>query len=177
MNHYVTILDESQHSEVSAEDEPPSWIDACYNTVAVSKALGSRPLAFTILYLNSAAAQNLNLQFRHKDYPTNVLSFPAELPSFIISLEDGFTLGDIVICPEVVASEASAQLKSFHSHLSHLQLHGLLHLLGFDHQCETDASLMEALETKILATASIKNPYSYLTSDANFLKTSSRQKV
>ncbi len=93
--------------------------------------------------------QNLNREYRGKDKPTNVLSFPQDPPM----------LGDIVMACETVAREAAEQDKSFDAHLSHLVIHGLLHLLGHDHEEDAEAEEMEALEIEILGQMSIKNPY------------------
>ncbi len=108
-----------------------------------------------IRIVNEAEIQTLNKAYRGKDQPTNVLSFPSDLPIEI----DEAILGDVVICTSVVASEAIAQNKTFERHLTHMAIHGTLHLLGFDHIEESDANEMEALEVKILETLGIKNPY------------------
>lgn len=97
---------------------------------------------------------SLNQQFRDKDSATNVLSFPDTLPHEISP-----SLGDIVICIDVVKREAIQQNKSFEHHLTHIILHGILHLLGYDHIKEDDATEMERLETAILHKLNISNPY------------------
>jgi len=97
----------------------------------------------------------LNLTYRGKDYATNVLSFPAELPEFIgIPL-----LGDIVICAPVVEAEANDQGKDAVAHWAHMVVHGVLHLLGYDHDQIARAELMEARERKILAQLGFDDPY------------------
>ncbi|MBL8543766.1 MAG: rRNA maturation RNase YbeY [Hyphomonadaceae bacterium] len=97
----------------------------------------------------------LNKQFRGKDGPTNVLSFPpaADEPS-----EPGF-LGDIAMAAETIAVEADFQGKSFDNHAAHIAVHGFLHLLGYDHLNEADAAVMEAKEIAILAALGIEDPY------------------
>ncbi len=100
--------------------------------------------------------RTLNHTFRHKDYVTNVLSFPFDNP--LPWVKDTF-LGDIVICPQVVQHEADVQHKQYSDHMTHLVVHGTLHLLGFDHEIEADAEDMESLEIKILASLKIQNPY------------------
>ncbi|SFV84272.1 Metal-dependent hydrolase YbeY, involved in rRNA and/or ribosome maturation and assembly [hydrothermal vent metagenome] len=99
--------------------------------------------------------QSLNKTYRHQDKPTNVLSFPSDLPIEI----DESILGDVVICTDVVASEAKAQNKTFEHHLIHMAIHGTLHLLGYDHVEESDANKMESLEIEILEKIEISNPY------------------
>ena len=105
-------------------------------------------------------SQALNLQYRGKDKPTNVLSFPSDIPSEILPMLDARPLGDLVICIPVVLDEASAQQKTAQQHFEHLVVHGLLHLLGYDHELgEQQAEQMEALEIAILAKLGIHNPY------------------
>lgn len=108
-----------------------------------------------IRVVDEAEIQDLNKRYRDKDRPTNVLSFPSDLPIEI----DESILGDVVICTSVVTNEAAAQNKTFENHLTHMAIHGTLHLLGFDHIEESDANEMEALEIKILEKIKIDNPY------------------
>lgn len=97
----------------------------------------------------------LNKTYRKQNKTTNVLSFPSNLPIEI----DEEILGDIVICPEIIIQEAKEQDKSFHDHLLHIIVHGLLHLLGYNHIDDMDAQKMQNLEVKILKTINISNPY------------------
>lgn len=97
----------------------------------------------------------LNRHYRGKDYPTNVLSFPADLPEGVRLP----ILGDIVLCAPVVAREAREQGKALNAHYAHLTVHGVLHLLGFDHEDEREACAMELLERQILANLGIGDPY------------------
>ena len=97
----------------------------------------------------------LNRHYRGRDYATNVLSFPAELPEGVrLPL-----LGDIVICAPVVAREAKEQKKALADHWAHLTVHGTLHLLGWDHEDAREAECMEQLEREILAEMGIEDPY------------------
>ena len=98
----------------------------------------------------------LNGQYLGKDYPTNVLSFP-----FDDSDKPSVPLGNLAICWSVLERESLDQGKSLLDHLAHLFLHGVLHLLNFDHQTESSAEQMEAIEIKTLATMQIDNPYQY----------------
>lgn len=92
----------------------------------------------------------LNRDFRNKDKSTDVLSFPLEEPGM---------LGDVILAYETIEKDAQSQNKSLQDHTLHLILHGILHLLGYDHETEDDATIMEALEIKILMPFGIKNPY------------------
>ncbi len=101
-------------------------------------------------------ARALNKQYRGKDYATNILSFPCEP----LAGEKTGLLGDLVMCPAVVAREAVEQGKPLRHHYAHLTVHGVLHLLGYDHETEPEAARMEALEIRILAGLDIPDPYS-----------------
>ena len=107
----------------------------------------------SLLLGDDAAIAGLNVQFRGKDGPTNVLSFPPAPES-----EAGF-LGDIALASETIAREAASQGKSFEAHAAHLVVHGFLHLLGYDHENEQDAEAMEAREREILKTLGVADPY------------------
>jgi probable rRNA maturation factor len=97
----------------------------------------------------------LNARYRGKDYATNVLAFPAELPPGV----DVALLGDIVVCAPVVRREAAEQSKPVRAHWAHLLVHGTLHLLGHDHERPRAAAAMEALERRVLATLGFPDPY------------------
>ena len=102
-------------------------------------------------------SRQLNARYRHQNKATNVLSFPADLPE-----EVGLALlGDIIICAPIVAEEARDQHKTVEAHWAHLTVHGILHLLGHDHQAEEEASEMESLETRILQSLGFPGPYDY----------------
>ncbi|MEW6691512.1 MAG: rRNA maturation RNase YbeY [Pseudomonadota bacterium] len=121
----------------------------------VREALGERATGLTLRLTDAAEMASLNQQYRGKAYATNVLSFPLEFP-----LESGIPyIGDIVICPEVVAREAAEQGKPLEAHYAHLTVHGVLHLLGYDHETEEEAVEMETLETHILARLGYPDPY------------------
>lgn len=105
--------------------------------------------------MNSEESQSLNSQYRGKDKPTNVLSFPFEVPDGI-ELD---LLGDLIICADVVEKEAQEQDKPLLHHWAHMVIHGTLHLLGYDHISDDEAEEMEALEIKLLAHLSIPDPY------------------
>ena len=109
----------------------------------------------TLRLVDETESQALNHQYRGKDKPTNVLSFPFEAPA-------GITVplaGDLVICAPVVAREATEQKKTAEAHWAHMVIHGLLHLQGYDHIEDNGAGVMEALETRLLAKLGFSNPY------------------
>mgnify|MGYP000380349495 CR=1 FL=1 len=116
---------------------------------------GEDPSEVTIRIVGTDEGQALNFQYRGRDYPTNVLSFPFEAPP-------GITVplaGDLVICAPVVAREAAEQNKTPEEHWAHMIIHGMLHLQGYDHIEDADAEVMEALEIRLLADLGYNNPY------------------
>lgn len=126
------------------------WVAA-----ALAGAGRTRNTELSIRIVDLGEGRELNRRYRDKDYATNVLSFPVELPDGV----EVPLIGDLVICAPVVAREAAAQGKPDRHHWAHLTVHGTLHLLGFDHIVEEDAEHMEALERRILATLDIPDPY------------------
>ncbi|MFM7397248.1 MAG: rRNA maturation RNase YbeY [Gammaproteobacteria bacterium] len=107
--------------------------------------------------VGAAEGRRLNLLWRGRDYPTNVLSFPA--PSGTRGGRAARSLGDIVICAPIVVREARQQDKDVDHHWAHLVVHGVLHLLGYDHEREHDAERMERRERRVLAEFGIPDPY------------------
>ena len=112
-------------------------------------------IELNIVLFDQAAARDMNRQYRGQNHATNVLSFPYEpLPG-----EKTGLLGDLVMCPPVIVREAKSQGKPLRHHYAHLTIHGLLHLLGYDHENPADAAGMERLEIRILANLGIPDPY------------------
>ncbi|MDQ2694089.1 MAG: rRNA maturation RNase YbeY [Pseudomonadota bacterium] len=109
----------------------------------------------TVRIVDAGESAALNETYRRKAGPTNVLSFPFAAPPGVKSR----LLGDIVLCAPLVAAEAAAQGKTAEAHWAHLVVHGVLHLLGYDHQHDTEAAAMEAEETRILAGLGYPDPY------------------
>lgn len=110
----------------------------------------------TIRLVDEAEGRELNHTWRHKDYATNVLSFPADVPDDLLDIP---LLGDLVICVPVVEREAIEQGKALEAHWAHLVIHGCLHLLGYDHIDDEEAEEMEALERLLLAELGHPDPY------------------
>jgi len=142
---------------IEVEVEDAAWTAALPDVAAVTERAGTAALGtvegdVVVLLTDDAAVQDLNARFRDRDRPTNVLSFPAAESA-------APHLGDLVLAYGVCASEAEAQGKSLADHLSHLTVHGVLHLLGRDHEVEVEAEEMEAEERSILATLGVADPY------------------
>ena len=129
---------------------------AAFQTWVAAAANGRRPaVEVSIRVVDAVEGQALNLRYRHKDYPTNVLSFPAELPAGV----DVPLIGDLVLCAPVVAKEAHDQGKTLDQHYAHLTVHGVLHLLGYHHETVAEARAMEAIEVQVLDSLGIPDPY------------------
>ena len=154
-------LDINNELEASVIELPCSeqfqlWLETAlsfaHNTGLKTK---NSELEISLSLVSIEQIQHLNAEYRHKNKPTNVLSFPTDFPEELcIGL-----LGDIIICAEVVKAEAKAQNKDLFAHWAHMSIHGCLHLLGFDHIEEQEAEAMEALEVRILQDLGIENPY------------------
>ncbi|MFT4519164.1 MAG: putative rRNA maturation factor [Halioglobus sp.] len=135
---------------VPDESEIRRWITAAAATQATSKHL-----EISVRMVGTDEMTTLNETYRGKTGPTNVLSFPATLPDELHHP----LLGDIVICAPVVVAEAKQQGKDLEAHWAHMAVHGTLHLFGYDHLEEEEASNMEALESTILSSLNYSCPY------------------
>lgn len=145
----------------NGDDHPPPeqfkrWVEA-----AIGERLTSAELSLRLVTEEEITL--LNSTYRGQSKATNVLSFPAHLPE-CVELE---LLGDLAICPAVVAREAEQQNKPLLCHWAHMVIHGTLHLLGYDHIDDSDAQIMEALEINILNSLGIDNPYSIALNPCN----------
>lgn len=116
-------------------------------------------IALSISLVSNPQIQKINHNFRGKNKPTDILSFPFTDPESIRQTQGFLYLGDIILSLEIPRKEAINSEKTFHDHLTHLLLHSILHLIGFDHEKPAEANKMEALEIKILKKLNIKNPY------------------
>lgn len=146
---------------IEIEVEDAAWTAALPEAAAVAEraataALGAVAGDVVVLLTGDEAVRDLNARFRDKDRPTNVLSFPAAEMTFPGQAPH---LGDLVLAFGVCAAEAEAQGKTLADHLSHLTVHGVLHLLGRDHENEAEADEMEAEERDILASLGVADPY------------------
>jgi probable rRNA maturation factor len=140
--------------------ESPQWSDLPEAPAAVRKAIAAAAREISspggevaVMLTSDAALRRLNRKWRRIDKPTNVLSFPASASAA------KRMLGDIAIAYETLARESRKEGKKILHHLSHLAVHGFLHLMGYDHQTDSDAATMEQLESEILARLRIPDPY------------------
>ncbi|WP_235603181.1 rRNA maturation RNase YbeY [Piscirickettsia litoralis] len=141
--------DDASLKDLPSEEKMTSWIKQVLQKNQRNQA------ELCVRIVAEGEIQDLNATYRQKNKPTNVLSFPAELPEEIKSP----LLGDIVICKAIVEQEAVVQEKSLEAHWAHMLVHGVLHLLGFDHIDDKEAEAMEALEIDILMQLGYSNPY------------------
>lgn len=142
----------SSLSTVPSEQQCQQWLEQFLPEFQADAEL-------TVRIVDEDESQQLNHDYRGKDKPTNVLSFPFEVPEHLPEEIEFPLLGDLVICAQVVETEAKEQNKSLNAHWAHMLLHGSLHLLGYDHIEDNEADEMENLEIKILQKMGFPNPY------------------
>lgn len=148
VEHFLDIQIASTSSQLPAATSLQLWVQtalASFNT----------PFELVLRVVDIAEMSELNAQYRHKSGPTNILSFPFEAPEGI----DSNHLGDLVVCAPVVEREATEQGKALLDHWAHITIHGVLHLLGYDHIDDSEAEEMENLEITLLHQLQINNPY------------------
>ena len=148
LNEELVLLHNATNFSIPTCQQFESWI------ALVCQQL-NQSFQISIEIVDCETSQYLNKTYRGKDKATNVLSFPLELPEVV----DEKLLGDLAICAEIVESEALQQNKTSIDHWTHLTIHGVLHLLGYNHINNNDAEIMENLEIKLLAQLGIDNPY------------------
>lgn len=148
---FVDIQIATEARNIPDESMITSWVSAALPP-------GQQDSELTIRIVSPAESEALNGRYRNKHKPTNVLSFPSDLPDEI----DIPLLGDLVICAAVVESEAKTQGKTLEAHWAHMVIHGTLHLLGYDHIDDSEAEVMEARETELLCVLGYPAPYEHL---------------
>ena len=144
-------------SNLPAAADIEKWLEI---TISESAAAAPPVVELSVRIVDEDEIRELNNTYRHKDRSTNVLAFPAgldELPG--LPQDSPRLLGDLVACAPVVAREARQQGKDESAHWCHMLVHGMLHLLGYDHETDAEAEKMEALEVRILAVCGLENPY------------------
>jgi probable rRNA maturation factor len=146
----LTVIHDEKKHDVPDDAQFQQWANSIsdFNDAAGTVA---------IKVVGSDEMQSLNKQFRGKDKPTNVLSFPFE--SFDDIAMETAILGDIALCADVIETEAKAQHKTLEAHYAHMTIHGILHLLGYDHIEDNEAKRMEALEISCLEKLGYTDPY------------------
>tara|TARA_R110000868_G_scaffold8205_9_gene42901 strand:+ start:82991 stop:83446 length:456 start_codon:yes stop_codon:yes gene_type:complete len=149
MSYIVDLQLATESDSLPAQTQFDLWV-----TTALTEHIEQGEL--TIRIVDAAESQQLNHDYRQKDKPTNVLSFPFDSTNVELDVP---LLGDLVICAPVVVTEAQQQNKDLTAHWAHLTIHGCLHLLGFDHQADDQAEAMEAIEVSLLAQLGYDSPY------------------
>jgi len=162
----VSLLDPiwespSLRPEFKAEDA----VEVAIKSAVLPKTLIGRDLEVSVALANDDLVQVLNRDYRQNDKPTNVLSFATLDGNDPIPPDGPIALGDIILAYQTIEREAKEQGKYFKDHFIHLVVHGTLHLLGYDHQTDHDANIMESLEIRILEKMNIQNPYT----ETNFM--------
>jgi probable rRNA maturation factor len=152
MSHVIDLQVACTETQLPTKAQFQLWVDTALTAVSTNP---QQNFELTIRLVNSDESQKLNNQYRGKNKPTNVLSFPFEVPEGIILN----LLGDLIICIDVMKEEAQVQNKTLFDHWAHLVIHGCLHLVGFDHISDSDALEMESIEITILEKLGINNPY------------------
>lgn len=146
----INVENESNSKQLPSVENIEQW---------ASLALETHQGVVNVCLVSTDDIQHLNQEFRNKNKPTNVLSFPFELEKFEQQELDTPIIGDIVVCPDVIEQEAIEQHKTLLAHWAHIIIHGCLHLIGHDHQHDEEAEKMEQLETELLEQLGYPNPY------------------
>lgn len=149
-------LNKDSTIKLPEKDQIQYWATMAVNAAHQSDKEESQ---ITVRIVEEAEISQLNASYRHKEGPTNVLSFPFKAPPGIPIEESAGSLGDLVICASIVEKEAVQQNKEIMQHWAHMIVHGTLHLLGYDHQTEQEAEDMEGLESTVLARMDYPDPY------------------
>ncbi|WP_423063941.1 rRNA maturation RNase YbeY [Candidiatus Paracoxiella cheracis] len=153
MSIVIELQNNTTSEEIPSLSQFTQWTQKTLSMVP--KSTDENKISLTIRIIDEAESASLNQTYRQKKGPTNILSFPDDpIPGFISD-----SLGDLAICAPLVLQEANAQHKQTEAHWAHLLVHGVLHLLNYDHINDEDAEVMEALEIKILEKLGYNNPY------------------
>lgn len=151
-SHKIDVRGESK-DVLCSEQELLAWMDCIYQEYTCIKE-ESNAWFISIAFISKEEMQDLNKSFTGEDRPTNVLSFPNDL-----NIRNEMGLGDIAICSELIKEESDSQNKQIKDHLIHIFIHGVLHLLGYNHEKDSSATEMESLEVKILKKIGVADPY------------------
>ena len=149
MSYQIDVEVNSSSTKIPSIENIELWISTALQSDELNQA------EVSVYIVDETEGQELNAQYRGKNNPTNVLSFPADIPD-----EVGVPLlGDLVICAPVVEREAQEQGKTLDAHWAHMLVHGTLHLLGYDHIEDDEADVMEAVETRLITQLNFPAPY------------------
>jgi len=161
MNVTVEIINHCEGNKVPNAAQCKNWITNSISHLGDKNTDkdSNTSLSISIRFVTSADSQALNFQYRQNNSPTNVLSFPVKFSPKLEKLHGFRLLGDLALCPAIIEQEANDQGKKLEAHWAHLIIHGLYHLLGFDHKKEKEAQFMEELEIKALEKLGFSNPY------------------
>jgi probable rRNA maturation factor len=160
MNVIIDLENASTLRDIPEQSAFEQWVNLAQTEANAHKPeVTGKAFNLGIRIVDEAESTHLNSSYRNKNAPTNVLSFSSNIPDFALPALDEIPLGDLAICASVVASEAAEQQKFPQAHWAHMVIHGVLHLNGFDHNTDAEASAMEALEVKILNGLGFPDPY------------------
>lgn len=144
-------------SDIPSQGDMEAWVTRVNVEVGAPSKGGAE---VSIRVVDEAESRTMNLHYRDKNQATNVLSFPADLPDIEAwPVHTPIPLGDLVICAPVVTREAGQQGKEVAAHWAHMLVHGMLHLLGYNHETDSQAQSMESIEARILCSGGVRNPY------------------
>ncbi len=143
----------------TAVTDPEALVRRAVHAALRDSAVPQAPFEVSIRLTDDAEIQALNRAYRGQDKPTNVLSFPGDDPDGPLEAGQPRLLGDVIVAFETMAAEALAMDRTIEAHLTHLLVHGVLHLLGYDHLADAEATRMEAIEADILAGLGFADPY------------------
>lgn len=150
---HIELQNEMQFPNLPNFSQLQQWIETTFQLIPLT--LDKSKFEITLRFIDKEESAELNETYRHKNGPTNILSFPDDsIPGF-----SSTSFGDLAICVPLVVDEANAQSKTVEAHFAHLIIHGILHLVGYDHVKRKEANEMEDLEIKILSRLGYENPY------------------
>jgi len=153
----IELIDDAAEHWSPGEAQCQLWAEMALSVMDHSDQ--EQPCEISLRLVDEPEMTRLNGDYRGKNSPTNVLSFPSHIPANMLAALEYRHLGDIAICPAVLEKEAAEQTKTLEAHWAHLLVHGLLHLLGHDHDSDEQAEVMENLEIQALKKLGFPNPY------------------
>ncbi len=156
----LDIQNPANYRNIPSQENLIQWVDCALSAHTAHKE--NTTISVVLRIVDESESQALNQRYRHKNSPTNVLSFPFDMPELNHLLQDEklhWHLGDLVLCAPIIEQEALQQHKTLMQHLAHMVIHGMLHLQGYDHLETSQAEAMESLEKTILQQLGFPDPY------------------